>query len=114
MRARAGFTLVEVLLAVVLIDVGLLALVASSAVLVRETNALRLRNAALRAATNRLQRLGAAGCQPVSGSATTADGIREDWIVTVTAAGLIDIRDSVSFAVGTTTRGAVLRTKLPC
>jgi len=114
MRARAGFTLVEVLVAVVLIDVGLLALVASSAVLVRETNALRLRNAALRAATNRLQQLGAAACHPVSGSATSADGIREDWTVTVTASRILDVRDSVSFAAGTVARGVVLRTRLPC
>ena len=114
MRARAGFTLVEVLLAVFLIDVGLLALVASSAVLIRETNALRLRNAALRAATNRLQQLGSSPCRPVTGGATTADGIREDWAVTVQTSRVLDIRDSVSFVLGTTTRSVVLRTRLPC
>src|SRR5262249_34301530 len=114
MRVRPGFTLVEVLLAVFLIDVGLLALVASSAILVRETSALRLRNVALRAATNRLQQLGSAACRPVTGSSTTPDGIREDWAVTVAPTRVLDLRDSVSFTIGTTTHRVVLRTRLPC
>lgn len=114
MRCRRGFTLAEVLLAVILIDVGLLALVAGSAVLVRETNALRLRNAALRAATNRLQQLGAAPCSSSTGASTSAAGIREDWSFASQSNGVLDVRDSVTFVVGTTTHAIVLQTRLPC
>jgi Tfp pilus assembly protein PilV len=114
MRARAAFTLVEVLLAIILIDVGLLALVATSAVLVRETNALRMRNAAYRAATNRLEQLGAAACQPAAGVATSTDGISEAWVVSVPAPRVLDVRDSVTFSVGTATRAVVLSIRLPC
>jgi Tfp pilus assembly protein PilV len=114
MRTRTGFTLVEVLIAVILIDVGLLALVASSAVLVRQANALRLRNAALRAATNRLQQLGGAPCLPATGTATTADGIREAWFVSAPATRILDVRDSVTFPAGTATHSVVLHTRLPC
>lgn len=114
MRCRRGFTLAEVLLAVILIDVGLLALVAGGAVLVRQTNALRLRNAALRAATNRLQQLGAAPCSSATGSATTADGLREDWSLASRTTGVLDVLDSVTFTVGTTPHAVVLQTRLPC
>ena len=114
MRTRRGFTLVEVLLAVILIDVGLLALVAGSAVLVRQTNALRLRNAALRAAMNRLEQLGVAPCAPAAGASTSANGIREDWSVGAPGNRMLDVRDSVSFGVGAATHSVVLRTQLPC
>jgi len=113
MRARPAFTLAEVLVAVVLIDVGLLALVAGSAVLVRQTNELRLRTAALRAANNRLQRLGSAPCQATAGSATVA-GVREDWTVAPRPDSVGDLRDSVTFQVGPASHSVVLTTRLPC
>ena len=112
MRLRHGFTLVEVLVAVLLIDVGLLALVGASAVLVRQTNALRLRNEALRTAANRLQQLGAGPCATTSG-ALSADVLREDWSATQQS-GVLDVRDSVTFPLGTAAHGVVLETKLPC
>jgi Tfp pilus assembly protein PilV len=112
MRSRPGFTLVEVLLAIILIDVALLALVGSSAVLVRQTNALRLRNAALRAATNRLQQL-AASCAATTGVATSADGVRERWTV-LALNGAVDALDSVTFSGGGSTHAIVLQTRLPC
>jgi len=113
MRSRRGFTLIEVVFAVVLIDVGLLALVAASATLVRRAGDLRARDTALRAATDRLQLLGATPCAGQSGSATSA-GIREAWTVSAPRNGSRELRDSVVFA---TTRGigaVVLRTRLPC
>jgi len=114
MRSRRGFTLAEVLLAIVLIDVGLLALIGGSAVLVRQTNALRLRNAALRTATNRLQQLAAASCVATAGAAISADGIREVWTLVASNGGIADVRDSVTFSGGATTHVVVLQTRLPC
>jgi len=114
MRNQRGFTLAEVLLAVILINVGLLALVAGSAVLVRQTNVLRLRNAALRAATNRLEQLGAAPCSSTSGVVTGIAGIREDWSISTPMTGVSDVRDSVTFAIGVVPHSVVLQTRLPC
>ena len=113
MRTRRGFTLVEVLVAVVLIDVGLLALVAGSALLVRQVNDFRLRNVALRAATNRLQQLGASPCAPASGT-SVGDGIREDWRVALSSSQSLDIRDSVTVTACASRPVVVLRTRLPC
>jgi Tfp pilus assembly protein PilV len=113
-NARPGFTLLEVLIAVVLIDVGLLALVASTALLIRQTAELRARSAAVRAAANRLQRLGAATCAPTSGTASGAFGIRETWSIAVAVDGVRELSDSVTYTTPTGVRSVVLRTKLPC
>jgi Tfp pilus assembly protein PilV len=114
MRTRSGFTLVEVLIAVFLIDIGLLALVAASSVIVRQANALRLRNIAVRAATNRLQQLGGQPCAPLSGGAAIAEGIREDWSAASSFPGALDVQDSVTIGAGRDAHSVVLRTKLPC
>jgi prepilin-type N-terminal cleavage/methylation domain-containing protein len=115
-RRRAGFTLIEVLVAVVLIDVGLLALVAGSAVLVRQAAELRMRNAALRAATNRVQFLGAGPCLATAGGAggSNAGALREEWSVSLQANNVREVLDRVTFTVGGDTRAVVLRTRLPC
>src|SRR5262245_46928094 len=97
-RNCAGFTLLEVLIALVLIAVGMLALVGSTAVLVRQTAEIRARAAAVRAAVNRLQRLGAVTCAPAVGSQTGAYGIHERWTVEVRTEGVRDLSDSVTYA----------------
>jgi len=114
LRARRGFTLIEVVVAVVLIDVGLLALVAASAVLVRQTTELRVHGAALQAATNRLQLLGASACGAASGSSADAFSIHESWSVALQPNGVRELRDSVTFSVGAAVKTVVLRTRLPC
>jgi Tfp pilus assembly protein PilV len=111
---RAGFTLIEVVVAVVLIDVGLLALVAGSAVLVRQTSEIRARSAAMRAATNRLQLLAAQPCAATTGAVGNAASLREDWSVVLEPNDVREMLDRVSFSVGRDTHAIVLRTRLPC
>ena len=110
---RAGFTLIEVLIAVVLIDVGLLALVAGSAVLVQRATEVRARSSALRAASNRLQTLGSGGCTPAVGASTTG-GVREAWTVTLQPNHVRELRDSVAFTVAGDVHSIALVTRLPC
>lgn len=112
--APRGFTLVEVLLAVILINVGLLALVAGSAVLVRQTNDLRVRQSALQTGTNRLQLLGAAFCAAASGDASGPRGEHERWSIDLMDHGVRELRDSVTFLSRGEARSFVLRTRLPC
>ncbi len=111
---RCGFTLLEVLLAVILIDVGLFALVAGSAVLVRQTSELHARDRAARTAANRVQALGAGPCAPLVGQARSADGQEERWMVVLIAGGARDVSDSVGFVVRGVPRSVVLRTRLSC
>jgi prepilin-type N-terminal cleavage/methylation domain-containing protein len=94
-RFQRGFTLIEVLVAVVLLTVGVMALVGSSAMVSRMIGRGRGSTVAVQVATARLERLRriAASTMPrctspqfVSDSTTTS-GISERWIVEP-AAGL--------------------------
>lgn len=111
-RTRPGFTIVELLVATVLIQIGLLATVAASTVLVRAVRTEESRWLAVQIAADRLERLGTTACAPVAVSASSGDGIHESWRVTVSS-GVRDMRDSVSYGPGGP-RSLVLETRAPC
>lgn len=104
----------ELLVAIVLIDIGVLSLVAESAVLVTRRNEMRVRALAARVASDRLATLSALTCAPTMGAGTTPAGMRESWNVTLMSNAVRDVRDSVAFEVGRDTGAVVLRTRLPC
>jgi prepilin-type N-terminal cleavage/methylation domain-containing protein len=110
---RRGFTLVELLVALLLVEVGLLALTGTTVVLIRQRSAVRARAAAIRAASNRIQLLAGGPCDAGSGAASEANGIREVWDVRLVPNAVRELRDSVTYG-GDSTRAIVLRTRLPC
>jgi prepilin-type N-terminal cleavage/methylation domain-containing protein len=111
---RRGFTLVEVLVAIVLIHVGLLSLVAASAMLVRRTTETRVEAVALEAASNRLELLSAGRCTATSGTASSAFGLREEWSAQLMSPTTLRLRDSVSFGLPSRQRAIVLHTGVSC
>jgi prepilin-type N-terminal cleavage/methylation domain-containing protein len=113
-RSAHGFTLIEVLVAVVLIHVGLLSLVAASAMLVRRTTQARVEAAALQAAGNRLETLGAGPCATREGTTIGPFDLREDWSAQLEVGGTLELRDSVTFGIAGITRSVVERTRVPC
>jgi prepilin-type N-terminal cleavage/methylation domain-containing protein len=112
-----GFTLVELLVAIVVINVGLLALVAASAVVVREADEGKARAAAVRAASNRLEWLASRPCSapmPDHGSVSAAGGLREEWSVERLTNGVRELRDSVTYTRRGSTLMLVLRSRVTC
>jgi prepilin-type N-terminal cleavage/methylation domain-containing protein len=114
MKNRRGFTLVELLVAVLLIDVGLLALVAGTAIVVRRHGELRLRTLAWSAASNRIQSLVADGCRHTTGMRVVAPGVTESWEAIDRGSGTRELRDSVAYAMSGATPAVVLRTRVAC
>lgn len=112
-RRRLGFTLVELLVALLLVEVGLLSLTGTTVVLIRERSAVRARAAAIRAASNRLQFLAAGPCEAASGAAIGPSIIREMWDVRLVPNAIRDLRDSVIYGADSG-HAIVLRTRLPC
>lgn len=110
---RRGFTLIEVLIAVILVDVGLLALVGAGSILVRDSAERRVRTAATRAAADRLQLLGATPCVESSGSAASRD-FRETWFATAPSNSVRELSDSVVFTMAGKVKIVVLRTRQSC
>ena len=109
-RAR-GFTLVELLVAIVLIDAGLLAVVQTTAVVVRRRNDARARAIAAYAAATRLEQLLASPCATTSGASGTA-GLTETWSSQL-AGHTRGVSDSVAFGVPAS-HVVILRTRVLC
>lgn len=111
----SGFTVVEVLVALVIVTVGLLGVAGASATALRASNAaLREREAATRART-RLATLEAAGCATAeSGERHLAGGLTDSWIVGTATHGvrLLDVR--VQWDDTGRRRALVLRSAILC
>jgi len=113
-HSPAGFTLVETIIAIVLIEIGLLALTASTGVVVRETLIVRARTRALEIARNRVETIAATPCAATSGGLSAPGGFQEDWSAHLIPVATRELRDSVTFTVQRVTRTVVLQTRTPC
>jgi prepilin-type N-terminal cleavage/methylation domain-containing protein len=92
---RSGFTLVELLVATVVLAVGLLALTSAGAAIVRlEARGQRLALVAA-AGEDRLELLRMRSCSATSG-VSRSDRIEERWSVTQPAPGTLILTDSVT------------------
>jgi Tfp pilus assembly protein PilV len=111
-----GFTIAEVLVALVLFAVALLGVAGSSSLAVRVTgSALRERRAVQRAA-DRIASLRAQGCATArSGTATDATlALDERWIVSPAAGSVTLIDERVRWRTVNGTRSLVLRSAILC
>ena len=100
-------------MALLLVEVGLLALTGSTMVLLRQRTEVRMRSAAIRAASNRIQLLAAGPCEAASGAASDGNRIREIWDVGLVPNAVRELRDSVIYGVDSA-HAILLRTRLPC
>jgi len=113
-RPKHGFTLIEVLVAIIFLHVGLLSLVAASAMLVRRMTGMRAEAAALEAATQRLEALAAGPCVASAGTAAGPLGLREEWSARLISPATLSVHDSVVFGTPFERRSVVLRTAITC
>jgi prepilin-type N-terminal cleavage/methylation domain-containing protein len=80
--SRPAFSVIEVLVALVIITVGLLGVAGASAISLRAAAAAQRERAAIGMARTRLALLAAAGCVRAAGGARqTPDGFSEHWLV---------------------------------
>jgi prepilin-type N-terminal cleavage/methylation domain-containing protein len=121
-RSEGGFTLVEVLMAVIILGVGVTALVGSSAMVTRMVGRGKSETVAAQTANQRIETLRAlAYATPThcthasfaSGGPLTTNGIRERWIVSV-AAKVASVSDTVTHRVARGTHTDILTTRIEC
>lgn len=104
---RPAFTLVETLVALLLFEIGMLAVAASGALAAREIAVARVSTAARLTARNRVETLRPTACAaPTAGSAWNG-GALEIWSVRHDGARA-DVSDSVEFALPAGRRGSVV------
>lgn len=115
MPVRPAFTLIELLLAVVLLDIGLLALVGLGAAITRDARSTRALSRASRLASTRLERMGSLSCVGSSaGTAVPWPGVTEWFTETAAPNETRILVDSVSVIEPRGTSSIVVSTHARC
>lgn len=121
-RSSSGFTLVEVLMAIVVLTIGLLALVSTAGMTTRMIGLGKVDTHAAGAAARRMEilRLSAYGTIPrctapefATGGPVNSEGITESWLV-LPAGSLRHLRVTVTYRTSRGSRTASLDTAVEC
>jgi len=112
-RARRGFTLAELLVALMVFSVGALAMVATSANVMTLITASKNRALAAAIASSRFERMRAVPCTAHTTDSTTTRGIKEVWQTTKLAKA-DDVTVRVTFVANHKTQSRIYRSFLVC
>ncbi len=115
-RPRLGISVVEVLVALMLISIGLLGIAGSTALALRTTLDSARRREATQRAASRFALLSSVGCAAArSGSATdTRRQLTEHWSVAAAGPHFTIVTDSVSWMSARGPRAFFLESAIPC
>lgn len=115
-RTRSGFSIVEVLVALVLVTVGLLGIAGNGALAVRVTGAAARERRAAQRASDRIAQLSAQGCAPArSGIASdAATGGSEQWSVGAESNGVALVEARVRWPAPSGAQSILLRSAMLC
>jgi type IV pilus modification protein PilV len=112
--ARAGFTLVELLVAMMVFAVGMLGLAATAASVTRMMGGAKRQTIAAAVAQSRLEKIRSSPCASLTSGSETVRGITNTWTITAVSRGM-NVKDSVSFPSSRNTRRSkVYQTSLSC
>ncbi len=115
-RERSGLSVVEVLVALVIVTVGLLGMAGSTALALRTTTDAARRRDAAQWAASRIALLAAQGCAVASSGVANASGARftEQWVVLSRADGFMTVVDTVRWSSARGARSYSLGSAIPC
>jgi type II secretion system protein I len=113
-HSRSGFTLIELMVALMVFVVGVLAVASSSTVVMTMIGGSQRRTIAAVVAESRLERLRAMSCTAHANGNTTTRGVRETWLV-VPLINADDVTVVVTFpSSGGRMTTQTYRTYIPC
>ena len=113
MRARNGFTLAELLVALMVFAVGALAMAKNSANLMTMITSSKSRTVAAQVAESRFERMRSQPCSAHTSDSASARGVVERW-TTVSLVRADDVTVRVSFVSGRRVASQTYRSFLPC
>jgi len=112
-RTRAGFTLVELMVAMMMFTVGLLALASTSAVVVSQMGDAGRMGVAASVAQTRIERLRSGACTTALSGTNTGRGVSESWTVTpMVRSARIDV--TITYATRRGLRSQSYRSMMRC
>jgi type II secretion system protein I len=112
-RSEQGFTIIELLVAVVIFSVGLLALAGTASVILTSMTSTQSRTIAASVAESRFERIRATACASRAGGTATTRGIAEAWALDRLARA-DDVTVAVTFLSNHQSRTETFRSFLPC
>ena len=95
-RTRCGYTLVEVIVAMLLFTVGVLGVASTSAVVGRSLRTNSVRERAVRVATRRIEQI-AASCHGALSGSEVVEQVESRWTVTRRDSSRVEIAETVSY-----------------
>jgi prepilin-type N-terminal cleavage/methylation domain-containing protein len=113
-RPRSGLTLVEMMVAIMIVTVGLLGLAGSSAYVIRQVSGGANQSIAANAIQSRLEWMRSVPCSQIKDSTATNRGVREHWVPGPTHNGILWVRDTIRYSVGGTPRTQTYTMTVPC
>lgn len=113
LRARRGWTLVELLVALMIFSVGALAMVATSANVITLTTGSKNRALAASVAGSRFELMRSQPCASHTSDSTTSSGIKQTWTV-VKLARADDVTVRVTFVANRRSQTRIYRSFITC
>jgi prepilin-type N-terminal cleavage/methylation domain-containing protein len=114
LRSRAGLTLVEMLVAVVILALGLLGLASTSAVVTRQVGGAANQTVASQTIANRLEKLRSLGCSKILNDTATSRGVYEHWVPGAKVNEVLFVVDTVKYSVAGTQKLQIYTITVPC
>jgi len=115
LQARGGFTIVELVVAIIIITVGVLALATGSAGVAKQMRSGNQSALAAVVAQSRLETIRSLGCSNLSSGTATTRGMTEKWSVSFISGRARAVTESVTYVPrAQTTRTIGMRSVVPC
>ena len=115
--ARRGFTLVEVMVAIVILSIGILGLAATAGVVVRQMTGAVHQSVASTVAYSRMEKIRTSNCVAMkdsSGTATTRN-VKEKWVIVGTAGShALLVYDTITYQVRGKAKVQAYHSEFPC
>ncbi len=112
-RTRTGFTVVEVMIAMLVLSIGVLAMMGTATMVQRQMGSAQQQSLAAFAAQARFEQLRSVNCQTIASGSATTRTVAETWVKKDTARAVI-VTDTVTYTTHYGQRFQVYRTIVPC
>jgi prepilin-type N-terminal cleavage/methylation domain-containing protein len=113
LRNRSGFTVVELVVAMLVLAIGMLGMASTSVMLTRQISSNRQQTIAATLAQSRFEQLRSVQCTSIAPGSASARGVTEVWFKRDTTRAVV-VTDTVKWTIRGSEKRHVYRSVIPC